>query len=292
MQFPRIVSTGLILAVFALGGCQTTTLAKGKGELGCAKEDFVSQVSGGKECLAISVIKPQHKSNGIMIVHVHGDISHGINADWAFQKMVSALSRNPKFEAALKIGIVRPGGALKSGLRSTGHDCRVYYRPSGRNVCHLEKNADSIAAAISNLKKHYKPKKTIYVGYSGGGALGGVILGKFNGNGIDTAFLTSGVYDFERWLVSSCQVRPEWGRESVSADSFISGIPNDLKIYVVHGEKDCNIIPDIAASYSKKINKKGGDAELVIVPGAGHSHPDIVNSELFKVRMIKELSTL
>ena len=79
--------------------------------------------------------------------------------------------------------MLRPGYFDSNGKKSSGYDY-------GRKDSYTSKYVDAIANALSTLKKHYRAKKLVVMGYSGGAAIAGVIIGRTPGI-VDAAVLVS-----------------------------------------------------------------------------------------------------
>jgi pimeloyl-ACP methyl ester carboxylesterase len=106
----------------------------------------------------------------------------------------------------------------------------------------------------------------IYVGHSGGAAIGGVLIGKARGL-IDAAVLVSCPCDIPRWLRERHQ--PAW-RRSVSPSLYGPRVPRTTRVAVIAGETDLNTFPAQAEDYVRRLARRGVDARFILVAGAGH----------------------
>jgi dipeptidyl aminopeptidase/acylaminoacyl peptidase len=124
----------------------------------------------------------------------------------------------------------------------------------------------AIAGAIDALKKHYRAARVIYVGHSGGAAIGGVLIGRRPGL-IDAAVLVSCPCDLARWLRE--RRRPPWTR-SLAPEFFIARVPRTTEVVAITGTADDNTFPALAEDYVAKFVGRGIPARFVAVAGAGH----------------------
>ena len=107
------------------------------------------------------------------------------------------------------VALTRPGYTDDQGRISEGHTL-------GRRDNYTPRNIAAVGGAIAALKSHYRPRRVIYLGHSGGAAIGGVLIGKSRGL-IDAAVLVSCPCDIPRWLRERHQ--PAWQR-SVSPSLY------------------------------------------------------------------------
>jgi dipeptidyl aminopeptidase/acylaminoacyl peptidase len=212
-------------------------------------------VLGGGLCQAITTFGADTAGDKpLLIVVVHGDISDGGAATYHID-----FARTLARPGAVVVALTRPGYTDDRGRTSEGH---TYGRQDNYT-------ADSIAAvrgAITALKTHYHPRRVIYVGHSGGAAIGGVLIGKSR-RLIDAAVLVSCPCDIPRWLRERRQ--PVWSR-SESPSRYAARISPTTRVIVIGGEKDTNTFPAQASSYVGSLQRRGIDARFVPVAGAGH----------------------
>src|SRR5262249_60065324 len=112
----------------------------------------------------------------------------------------------------------------------------------GRQDNYTAAHVSAVAGAIDALKQHYRPRRTIYVGHSGGAAIGGVLIGRRPGL-LDAAVLVSCPCDLARWR--HAHGRTPWTR-SLSPDFFIPRVPSTTSVIAVTGTDDENTFPPLA----------------------------------------------
>ena len=212
-------------------------------------------VFGGGLCLAVTTFGAEQAGPApALIVMVHGDISDGGSATYhvAFAK---ELAR----PGAVVVALTRPGYTDDRGRTSEGH---TY----GRQDNYTRDNIAAVGGAIAALRSYYKPRRVIYVGHSGGAAIGGVLIGKSRGL-IDAAVLVSCPCDITGWLRE--RGKADW-RNSQSPLSVAARVPPGTRVTVIAGTRDTNTFPAQAERYVRALTRRGVDARFTPVEGAGH----------------------
>jgi pimeloyl-ACP methyl ester carboxylesterase len=202
-------------------------------------------VLGGLLCQAITTFGAETPGERpLLIVLVHGDISDGAAATYHIE-----FARTLARPGAVVVALTRPGYTDDRGRTSEGH---TY----GRQDNYTPDNIAALGGAIAALKTHYRPRRVIYVGHSGGAAIGGVLIGKSRGL-IDAAVLVSCPCDIPRWL-------------SESPSRYAARVQRETRVVVIGGENDTNTFPAQAVSYVGSLQRRSINARFVQVPGAGH----------------------
>ena len=212
-------------------------------------------VFGGKLCQAATTFGAATAgASPLLIVAGHGDISDGGRATYhvAFAK---TLAR----PGAVVVALTRPGYTDDRGRVSEGNTYR-------RRDNYTRDNIAAVGGAIAALRSHYQPRRVIYVGHSGGAAIGGVLIGRTPGL-IDAAVLVSCPCDVARWLHE--RRKPPW-RASLSPSVHAARVPRDTRVSVIAGSGDTNTFPAQAEDYARSLMRRGVDARFVLVDGAGH----------------------
>jgi pimeloyl-ACP methyl ester carboxylesterase len=222
----------------------------------CPPESSIRDyVFGGGVCLAAQTFgAEQAGASPVLVVVVHGDISDGGAATY-HAELAKALAR----PGVVAVALLRPGYTDARGRSSEGSTL-------GREDNYTAANIAAIAGAVDALRKHYPARRVIYVGHSGGAAIGGVLIGRRPGL-IDTAVLVSCPCDIARWLRQ--HRRPPWTR-SLSPDFFIPRVPKTTEVVAITGANDENTFPALAEDYVARLARRGVDARFVAVAGAGH----------------------
>ena len=239
------------LALFALL-LTCATAARADCPPGASIADWVF---GGKLCQAVTTFGAETAGpSPVLIVVVHGDISDGGRATYhvAFAKTLAGPGR-------VVVALTRPGYTDDRGRTSEGNTYR-------RRDNYSRDNIAAVGGAIAALRNHYRPRRVIYVGHSGGAAIGGVLIGR-TPRLIDAAVLVSCPCDIARWLHE--RRKPPW-RASLSPSVYAARVPRDMRVAVIAGATDANTFPAQAEDYARNLMRRGVDARFVLVEGGGH----------------------
>ena len=216
---------------------------------------IATSVFGGGLCLVAETFGAEGAGRSpALVVVVHGDISDGGAATYH-----AAFARTLVRPGLIAVALIRPGYADASGRTSEGSTL-------GRVDNYTPANVAAVVGAIDALKKHYQPRRVIYIGHSGGAAIGGVLIGRRPGL-IDAAMLVSCPCDIAHWL--HARGMPPW-RRSLSPDFFIPRVPLTTEVVAITGSKDGNTFPALAEDYVARLKARGVPATFVGVEGAGH----------------------
>lgn len=211
-------------------------------------------VFGGKLCQAVATFGAETAgASPTLIVAVHGDISDSGAATYHV-----AFARTLVQPGRVVVALTRPGYTDERGRTSEGATL-------GRQDNYTRENIAAVGGAIAALRARYQPRRVIYVGHSGGAAIGGVLIGR--PKLIDAAVLVSCPCDISRWLRERNQ--PEW-RNSLSPSRYAARVPREVRIRVITGSADDNTFPAQAEDYTRALIRRGVDARFVKVDGAGH----------------------
>lgn len=211
-------------------------------------------VFGGKLCQAVATFGAEAAgASPVLIVVVHGDISDGGAATYH-----TALAKTLLRPGAIVVALTRPGYTDEHGRVSEGHTL-------GRQDNYTRENIAAVGGAIAALRARYQPRRVVYVGHSGGAAIGGVLIAR--PRLIDAAVLVSCPCDIPRWLRERRQ--PAW-RNSLSPSSVVTRVPRELRIRVIAGGMDENTFPAQAEDYTRALMRRGVDARFLSVEGVGH----------------------
>jgi predicted esterase len=227
-----------------------------RAEAACPPDATIrDHVFGGGLCLVAETFGAEAAGEApTLVVVVHGDISDGGAATYH-----AAFARGLPHPGVLAVALIRPGYADAAGRKSEGSTL-------DRQDNYTAGNIAAIAGAIDALKKHYGARRAIYVGHSGGAAIGGVLIGRRPGL-VDAAVLASCPCDIARWL--HARGRQPWPR-SLSPDFFVPRVPTCTEVVAITGTADLNTFPVLAEDYVAQLKTRGVPARFVAVEGAGH----------------------
>jgi pimeloyl-ACP methyl ester carboxylesterase len=238
-----------VCAAVALSGIDAAAAA-------CPPRSTIAEyVFGGGLCMAATTFGTESPAAApVLIVVVHGDISDGGAATYHVD-FARALAR----PGVVAVALLRPGYAGGDGRRSQGSNY-------GRSDSYSAATIAAIGGAIVALRRHYRARRVIYVGHSGGAAIGGVLIGK-RPKLIDAAVLVSCPCDIARWLVERRQ--PPWTR-SLSPAHHLHRVATSTQVVAITGAADDNTKPHLARGYAARLAGRRVRARFEAVDGAGH----------------------
>ena len=222
----------------------------------CETPDNEKFVQAKEHCLAIRTFPVRGASDSLVVI-LHGDLSRGGTADHIFP-----IGRHVARRKVPAIVMMRPG-YTGSGRTSTGRPSRKQRRYER----FTEAEIDSIATAVGKLKSHYKARRVVLVGFSGGALISGVMLGMHPGL-VDGVVLIACPCDVSRWR------KARGWRPLLFAQSpheWLDKAPEHARIIAITGSNDRNTFPELAEDYVAVARARGLDAEFVLARGAGHN---------------------
>ncbi len=265
-MFRQLNAFSLACVVFLLAACVGETFEpKFAATAECESVDNETRVRGNDECLVIRTFNERIDSERtpVLVVFLHGDKSSGKPVRWEYKVAESFVSTR-----AISVALLRPGYNDVFGNRSTGSNF-------GRRDSYTAHNIDAVAEAISALKKHHGALKLLLVGYSGGAAYAGVIIGRYPGL-VDGVVLAACPCDINAWRLS--KGRRSWDR-SLSPHTFISQVPPTTRVIAVTGTQDTNTRMSLAESYVEMLQKRSVAAEFR--PALDATHNSVAHSDAF-----------
>jgi poly(3-hydroxybutyrate) depolymerase len=157
------------------------------------------------------------------------------------------------------VGLIRPGYADAKKNASTGDKM-------GGGDNYTAHNVDAVANALQTLKTKYGASRVVVVGYSGGAATAGVILGR-HPELIDRAVL----------IACPCDLnirRQGWAknivRRSISPHEVVDKVFKTVQVTAITGDADVNTMPAQVTGYIASLKARGVRARYLEVPKATH----------------------
>jgi pimeloyl-ACP methyl ester carboxylesterase len=241
-----LIWVGLFLSFLS----STAALAQG-----CPQADGVHRVDGQTECLVIQTTKPANTQKvRNLLVYLHGDSSRGGLFDRHFKYFKPFVSQDTVF-----VGMIRPGYADAKKNASSGDKM-------GGGDNYTAHNVDAVANALRVLKTKYGARRLVVVGYSGGAATAGVILGR-HPDLIDNAVL----------IACPCDLnirRQAWAknivRRSISPHEVAANVFKTAQVTAITGDADINTTSAQVTGYITTLKARGVKARYLDVPKATH----------------------
>jgi pimeloyl-ACP methyl ester carboxylesterase len=220
----------------------------------CATADNITRVRGGNECLVIRTVAGSGTPTGLLVM-VHGDVSAGGPADYLYP-----FAQKYSGPGIVAVALLRPGYFDAQGNTSTGTNY-------DRIDSYTEANIAAVAGAVQQLQQFHKVSKVVYVGHSGGAAIGGVIAGRYP-DLLDNILLVGCPCNIPVWRMD--RGAAPWVR-SLSPHDFIATVRPDAHIVALTGTLDPNTFPHLASDYVASLTQRGVNASYVPIPGAMHN---------------------
>src|SRR5262249_55783268 len=155
-------STGFLMLRSITLGIAWAVLACEVAAASCPPDSVIrDRVYGGGLCLVAATFGAETAgTEPTLVIVVHRDISDGGAATYH-----TAVARTLVAPGVIVVALIRPGYADADGHMSEGSTL-------GRQDNYTAANVVAIAGAVDALKRHYRPRRTVYVGHSGGAAIG------------------------------------------------------------------------------------------------------------------------
>jgi poly(3-hydroxybutyrate) depolymerase len=272
VQTLRIAVLSIFLGVLLSSLSSGAALAQG-----CPQADGVSRVDGQTECLAIQTTvqttKPENKQKPRnLLVYLHGDSSRGGLFDRHFKYFTPLASADTVF-----VGMIRPGYVDAKKNTSTGDRM-------GGGDNYTAHNVDAVANALQALKAKYHARRLVVVGYSGGAATAGVILGR-HPELIDDAVLIACPCD----LTVRRKGYQNNMRRSISPHEVAEKVFKTAHVTAITGDADVNTQPEQVTGYIHTLKAHGVKARYMEVPKATHE-AGILGTKLLRDTVLMHLS--
>ena len=228
---------------------------------GCPQADNVNRVNAQTECLAIQTTKKFPKSaknqkTRNLLVYLHGDSSRGGLFDRHFKYFTPFANQNTVF-----VGMIRPGYSDSKKNASTGDKM-------GGGDNYTAHNVDAVANALQALKAKYSAQHLVVVGFSGGAATAGVILGRHPAL-IDKAVLIACPCDLnirrQGW-----KNQKNLTRRSISPHEVAESVFQTAQVTAITGDADTNTTPEQVTGYIATLQAQGVKARYIEIPKATH----------------------
>lgn len=201
-----------------------------------------------------------------LVIYLHGD--YGIGGASYMSTIASSFSKPNR----INIALIRPGYFDDQGNFSTGNSLGVTSTQiAGRLDNYTRENVDIIADAILNLKKHYKAKRVLIIGHSGGAAIAALIANYYP-QLIDGVHLINCPCDLKQW-------RPDW-MQSLSPIEHFDKISKKAVVRVISGAADDVIPPELGKNFTQQLFNNQNNAKFYLGIGMKHDLSDPQTREI------------
>jgi pimeloyl-ACP methyl ester carboxylesterase len=224
------------------------------------------RLQAGRVCLAVKVFAAPSGPGQPLAVIVHGD-GGGMIDNQYLARFESTGQRIA--EARPSAGVVfvqRPGYRSTLGI-SQG-------RAKAEDDDYTRENVDHMAVAVRELRAAWKPSKVVWVGHSGGSALGALVMGRHPGVVDDAVLASCPCGSIRRWREHRNISRGHWNAStwpnSLSPVDHMDGLIRGSRVILITGDRDNNTRPEFSMPWIEKAVARGVEARMVLLPGLGH----------------------
>lgn len=224
------------------------------------------RIQAGSVCLVVKVLASPEQPGRALALIVHGDGGAFLSAGY-----LASLDR-----LAQRIVRTRPGDGVvfvqRPGYRSPlGHS---EGRAKTIDDDYTPENVGHMAAAARALRAHWSAARVVWVGHSGGAALGALALGREPGVAEAAVLVACPCGSIEQWRAHRNASRGRPGDSlwpnSLSPLDHVDGLQAGMRVVLLTGDRDENTLPRFNEPWVAKARGRGVDAQLIILPGLDH----------------------
>ena len=224
------------------------------------------RIQAGSVCLVAKVLaRPEQPGRALALV-VHGDGGAFLSAGYLanLDRLGQRIARARPGDGV--VFVQRPGYRSPLG-QSEGRAKLADDDYTAENVVHM-------AAAARALRAHWGASRVVWVGHSGGAALGALALGREPGVAEAAVLAGCPCGSIAQWREHRNASRGRPGDSlwpnSLSPLDHVDGLPAGLRVVLLTGDRDDNTLPRFNEPWVAKARDRGVDAQLIILPGLDH----------------------
>lgn len=224
------------------------------------------RLQAGGVCLAIKVIAAPATPHRPLAVIVHGDGGGFIEPGY-LRRLETTARRIAEARPSDGVVVLQRPGYRSSLGRSEGRAKREDDDYTEENVAHL-------ANGLRALRDQWLPSRLIWVGHSGGAALGALVMGREKGL-IQAAVLAAcPCGDIRQWRTHRNQSRGRpaestWPN-SLSPVDHLEGLTPDLRVTMLTGDRDENTLARFNVPWIQRAGARGVRVKSLILQGISH----------------------
>jgi pimeloyl-ACP methyl ester carboxylesterase len=224
------------------------------------------RIQAGSVCLVAKVFASPEQPGRALAMIVHGD-----GGAFLSEGYLANMSR-----LAQRIARARPGDGVvfvqRPGYRSAlGHS---EGRAKTIDDDYTAENVGHMAAAARALRAHWGASRVVWVGHSGGAALGALALGREPS--VAEAAVLSGCPcgSIGQWRAHRNASRGRHGDSlwpsSLSPLEHMDALQPGMRVVLLTGDRDENTLPRFNEPWVDRARARGVDAQMIILPGLDH----------------------
>lgn len=253
-----------LAAIFALLGFVLPWRHAAAQSVPCTPEN--GRVQAGAVCLVVKVLASPEQPGRPLALIVHGDGGAFLSAGY-----LASLDRLGQRIARARPGdgvvfVQRPGYRSALGT-SEGRAKTIDDDYTAENVAHM-------ASAARALRAHWSASRLVWVGHSGGAALGALALGREPGVAEAAVLAGCPCGSIEQWRTHRNASRGRHGDSlwpnSLSPLEHMDGLQTGLRVVLLTGDRDDNTLPRFNEPWVAKARDQGVDAQMIVLPGLDH----------------------
>lgn len=225
-----------------------------------------ARVQAGTACLVIKVHAAPAGPGRALALIVHGDSQGFLEAGYLarLDGLAQCLVQARPGDGV--VFVQRPGYQSPLG-RSEG-------RAKRQDDDYTAENVQLLAAALKALREAWQPARAVWIGHSGGAALGALVLGRAPGLADAAVLAGCPCGPIAQWRAHRNRSRGRPGDslwpESLSPTENLDGLRPGTAVVLLTGERDDNTLARFNEAWVDGARARGADARQIVLPGVGH----------------------
>jgi pimeloyl-ACP methyl ester carboxylesterase len=224
------------------------------------------RIQAGSVCLVAKVLASPEQPGRALALIVHGDGGAFLPPGYlaSMERLAQRIARARPGDGV--VFVQRPGYRSALGV-SEGRAKTIDDDYTAENVAHM-------AAAARALRAHWDAKRVVWVGHSGGAALGALALGREPGVAEAAVLAGCPCGSVEQWRAhrnaSRGRTSDSLWPNSLSPLEHMNGLQPGLRVVLLTGDRDENTLARFNEPWVAQARDRGVDAQMIILPGLDH----------------------
>ncbi|RXK14263.1 alpha/beta hydrolase [Halarcobacter mediterraneus] len=223
----------------------------------CESKDG-SFIYAGNECIEYKAFEGE--DNEVITVIVHGTWDLGTNTLGRYGPFAETMNMMTDLTT---IAVSLPGYS-----NSSTNKLKPLASKEVKNLAATKEYVNFLGELISSLKEKYEAQSINFIGHSAGAMMGATLSG-VKPDLLQNVVLVGGRYDIHE--ISD-------NKNLISMIDVLDKVNKNTKYLFIYGTKDEISKPEVTKNFFKVVEKKGLNAKLVEVKGAGHIDLDMTDT--------------